>query len=286
VQSILLTPLLVSDEVIGIINLYTIHTPRQFTAEEIELAQTMANQVAVVIKNLQSQEEVSAVQTVNSAFMLLSRWAHKVRQKSFALRKDLDSLKKDLPMGLFDDMLDRMSESIQELSLPTQILAGGAEDSPEQLVDLAQLLREVATRLCGRHRTVPIELALKIDDVPRAIKGNQLFLEIALEMLIENAVESIEQKGEPGLLEARCYLLNDTVTAQIRDSGSGIPTEIEENLFRGRVTSKKGFGYGSFTAANILRAHKGDIQVVETGPAGTVIEFYLPASQTGGKHNE
>jgi two-component system C4-dicarboxylate transport sensor histidine kinase DctB len=282
----LLTPLLAGEEVIGAINLYTIHTPRQFTAEEIELAQTMANQVAVIIKNLRSQEEISAVQTVNSAFMLLSRWAHKVRQKSFALRKDLDSLKKDLPMGLFDDMLDRMSESIQELSLPTQILAGGAEDSPEQLVDLAQLFSDVATRLCGRHRTVPIELVLKIDDAPCAIKGNQLFLEIALEMLVENAVESIEQKGEPGMLEARCYMLNDTITAQIRDNGSGIPTEIEESLFRGRVTSKKGFGYGSFTAANILRAHKGDIQVVETGPTGTVIEFYLPAYQPEEKHNE
>ena len=279
VQSMLLTPLLAGDEVLGTINLYSIHESRQFTGEEMELAQTMANQIAVVIRNLQSQEEVSAIQTINSAFMLLSRWAHKVRQKSFALRKDLESLKKDLPIGLFDNILGRMSESLEELSLPTQVLTGGgAEESSEQSVELAQLLEDVAARLC-RNRKVPIERVLKLNEVRCPAVGNQLFFEIAIEMLVENAVASIEQKGKPGTLEIQSFVRNDTVTTQIRDTGCGIPPEIEKELFRRRVASKKGFGYGSFTAANILRAYKGDVRVVETSTDGTLIEFSLPVAQ-------
>lgn len=51
VQSTLLVPLVVGDEVIGSIGLDGIETPREFTAEEIALCQTIANQVAVAVEN-------------------------------------------------------------------------------------------------------------------------------------------------------------------------------------------------------------------------------------------
>lgn len=47
VQSILLVPLIVRDEVIGTIGFDVLHTPRSFSEEEIDLAQTVANLVAV-----------------------------------------------------------------------------------------------------------------------------------------------------------------------------------------------------------------------------------------------
>jgi PAS domain S-box-containing protein len=50
VQSVLLVPLLVRDEVIGIISFDVFRVPRAFTEEEIDLAQTVANLVAVRIE--------------------------------------------------------------------------------------------------------------------------------------------------------------------------------------------------------------------------------------------
>jgi NtrC-family two-component system sensor histidine kinase KinB len=50
VQSILLVPLLVRDEVIGTIGVDVLHAPRTFAEDEIDLAQTVANLVAVRIE--------------------------------------------------------------------------------------------------------------------------------------------------------------------------------------------------------------------------------------------
>ncbi len=51
IQSILLVPLVVGDEVIGSIGLGSIESPREFMAEDIALCQTIANQVAVAVEN-------------------------------------------------------------------------------------------------------------------------------------------------------------------------------------------------------------------------------------------
>jgi len=49
--TVLSAPLLVSDQLIGILNIYSRDQPRQFTSYEIELSQIFANQVAVAIQN-------------------------------------------------------------------------------------------------------------------------------------------------------------------------------------------------------------------------------------------
>jgi PAS domain S-box-containing protein len=57
IKSTLLVPLLVKGEVFGTIGLDALDTPRVFTEEEIELAQTIANQVALAIENAQLFEQ-------------------------------------------------------------------------------------------------------------------------------------------------------------------------------------------------------------------------------------
>jgi GAF domain-containing protein len=51
IQSILIVPLVVKGRVIGTIGLDAIDKPRTFTPEEIDLAQTISNQVAIAIEN-------------------------------------------------------------------------------------------------------------------------------------------------------------------------------------------------------------------------------------------
>ena len=53
IESILIVPLVLKGDVIGTIGLDAIDTPRVFTSDEIELAETIANQVVVAIDNAQ-----------------------------------------------------------------------------------------------------------------------------------------------------------------------------------------------------------------------------------------
>lgn len=58
IKSMLIVPLLVKGEVIGIISLNTIKGARVFTAKEIELAQTIANQISIAIDNARLYQQL------------------------------------------------------------------------------------------------------------------------------------------------------------------------------------------------------------------------------------
>ena len=101
-KSELALPLLDDDRVIGILNVEG-NKVGAFDNSDRKALKALADLAIIAIRKAQSQEEFNAIQTVNSTFWLLSRWAHKVRQKSYALGNDLNTLKKHLPIGLYDE---------------------------------------------------------------------------------------------------------------------------------------------------------------------------------------
>ncbi len=58
IHSMLILPLVVKGEVMGSIGLDAVGKPRRFSTEEIELAQTIANQVAIAIENARAYERL------------------------------------------------------------------------------------------------------------------------------------------------------------------------------------------------------------------------------------
>ena len=275
VTSMILIPLIVGENLVGTIGLDALHASRKFSDDELELSKTMANLVATAIQKVQSLEEINAVQTVNSTYWLLSRWAHKVRQKTFALGEDLNTLKKDLPIGLYGEILNNMTQCISELNTPVQTIFEEAERENEQILNLGTLLADSADKL-HRNKKIVIDLEL-ITDEGCLVKGNRLFLEFAIEFIIENAIRSMEGKEKPGKLSVECHNLGENIHASISDSGEGIDLDVQKILFREPVNSDKGLGYGAYTTANILRAYKGDIRIARTSDEGSRIELWLPA---------
>lgn len=78
IQSILIIPLVVKEQVIGTIGLDAIDTPRIFTPEELDLAKTIANQVAMAVENARlfqdaksSAREMAALAAVGQAMTTL-----------------------------------------------------------------------------------------------------------------------------------------------------------------------------------------------------------------------
>ena len=66
----------------------------------------------------------------------------------------------------------------------------------------------------------------------------------------------------------------------VRDTGPGIPDTALGSLFIPFATSGHagGTGLGLATARDLLRAHGGELSLVETGPHGTCFRLTLPLS--------
>ena len=105
-----------------------------------------------------------------------------------------------------------------------------------------------------------------------------------------NAMEAITQKvtTSPDKNEAQTIYLStskekksrgERVVVKVSDTGSGVAQDIQEHIFDSFLTGKKdGTGLGLAISKRILKSHRGDIQLVTSGPEGTVFEFWLPAA--------
>lgn len=128
-RSILLVPLVVGEQVIGSIGLDSIKSPRNFTAEEISLCQTISNQVAVAVENARlfaSEQE-------------RRRLADTLREVAEAMSSTLNLDK------VMEIILERLGQVVEYDSATIQLLmdnrleviAARGHENPERVLGLA-----------------------------------------------------------------------------------------------------------------------------------------------------
>jgi len=250
-----------------------------FTPDDEANLQWLAFQAGIMMERAATQETARAEQAVNISFLLLSRWALAVTQGKSALEVGIKRIERSLDTGnaaLIPQILGEMSETLHEIGGPQQSLQLELQDKNTESVNLSQLIVKVASRPEVGHR---IQSAPELDIRHVCmVTGNELLLEFALSILINNAVEAIELKGGRGELKVSCVPDGKIIQVHISDTGAGIPQEVLGKLYRVPLHGGEGTGYGSLAAGMILKVHGGDIYIVSTGDDGTDINFWLPAA--------
>ncbi len=99
--------------------------------------------------------------------------------------------------------------------------------------------------------------------------------------LCRNAVQALQQSGSDMLVrrvivEADCRAAE--VAVRVRDTGPGVPPALREKLFRPFQSAARrgGTGLGLAIAAELVRAHGGEIRLVERAGPGAEFEIRLP----------
>jgi signal transduction histidine kinase len=119
-----------------------------------------------------------------------------------------------------------------------------------------------------------IERGLKVDADP-----DQLFR--VLLNLVRNAAQALESRpsGDSGLHQIRVTGLREGAVAilEVSDTGPGVPAKARQHLFEAFQSSGRpgGSGLGLAIAAELVRAHGGDIQLVE-GTIGATFRIVIP----------
>lgn len=102
--------------------------------------------------------------------------------------------------------------------------------------------------------------------------------------LLRNAIQALEgQIGEDGALPDGRVVISSwregaVVVIEVRDNGPGVPERVRPKLFEAFQSAAKpgGVGLGLAIAAELIRAHGGDIRLKGTGPEGTVFHVVVP----------
>jgi signal transduction histidine kinase len=145
---------------------------------------------------------------------------------------------------------------------------------PVSLRDAAIVAAEAAKQRSNGNVTVTV-----IGDKPGRISGRLCLISTAVEQIVNNALEAMATGGRLTLeveeSGGRCKLW-------VRDTGAGVPSEIQAHLFEPFVTSKSfgHLGLGLTLASELVQALNGTLSLSSCSGVGTTVLFAFPALKT------
>jgi PAS domain S-box-containing protein len=150
-----------------------------------------------------------------------------------------------------------------------------------QVLELNEIIGEIVTLLRGEANlyavSIRTDLAGELPEVP----GDRVQLQQVLMNLMLNAIEAMRETG--GVLTVKSRL-NDEGRVQISvdDTGPGLPTGNEDQLFEAFFTTKpQGSGMGLAISRSIIKSHGGRLWATVNAGRGAAFHFTLPTTNEG-----
>jgi signal transduction histidine kinase len=277
IKSLLGVPLLLRDEVLGVLHVGTL-VPRKFTREDTELLQLVAERVALAIERTRLHEEMLTLDQLKLNFVAIA--SHELRTPATAVYGVLatlvergDSLTPELRETLLRtgyEQGERLRSLLEDLLDLSRLDAAAIDVEPRPLV-LHTLVEGLVRQAVPHGTAVEVKVAQDF-----AAVADPLVIDRVLSNLLMNAA----RYGRPPI----------TVSAErgdrylriaVEDCGRGIPADLRARLFDRFTRVDQGGGTGTGLGLSIARAyaraHGGDL-VYDPREGGARFEFLLPQS--------
>jgi signal transduction histidine kinase len=234
----------------------------------------------------ESRSIIERQEKLASLGILASGVAHEIRNPLTAIKFRLFSLRKAIPAVAQNEEALVIGNEINRLEGIVQDFLQFARPSEPKLskTDAEQILEGVYRLLNPQLQKDAIELRLDNGESETAmVYADAQQVKQVLINLIQNSAESIGRNGaitlsarrEIGELDSRT---RPVAILAVRDTGNGIPPEVEARLFDPFFTTKDGgTGLGLAVSARIVEKHGGLLRYETEVNRGTTFEIVLPA---------
>ncbi len=216
---------------------------------------------------------------------IVAEVAHEIGTPLHSIAGHLELLQKELTsdrpardaarrLGIVQTQLGRVTEIIARMLDVTRRPGGelGVVDLNGLVSETAELIRP-AVAAGGRVLDVATETGLP------GVLGDRIQLQQVLVNLLTNAIDAAPAGGRVGVATRAARDVGQVVV-EVSDDGPGIPAAHRERIFEAFFSTKepaRGTGLGLFIAAQILRDHKGRIEVDSAPGRGSTFRVILPA---------
>jgi two-component system, NtrC family, sensor kinase len=234
------------------------------------------------------QRRLSHAERLAVSGRIMAQVAHEIGTPLHSVSGHLELLRKELPtelltdeaarrLGIVETQLGRVTEIITQLLDLTRRSAGDAGP-----VDVGRLVREAIDLV--RPGMVAAGVAFEVNsasDLPR-VHGHAGQLQQVILNLMTNAMDATLPGGRVEVV-TRAVPERGEVIVEVRDSGHGIAPAQRKHIFEPFFSTKapgRGSGLGLFISSQIVRDHKGAIEVESEPGRGSTFRVVLPAVES------
>ena len=144
-----------------------------------------------------------------------------------------------------------------------------------ELVEARHLVQEISTLFKPELDRKGITLEAICPAHPVTFQADPALLEQVLINLVKNAADAVADRDNP-TIQVKVQKLGPKSQIMVMDNGPGIPEEAMDQIFVPFFTTKKeGSGIGLSLSRQIMRMHKGNIEIHSVEREGTVVTLTL-----------
>jgi two-component system cell cycle sensor histidine kinase/response regulator CckA len=179
----------------------------------------------------------------------------------FAVRKDLSDVRR---------AAERCTEMIDSL-----LMFGRPAETKLEIIDLTVVLAETG-RMLRRALADTIDLKFTLDPDLRPVLADATQIQ---QVIVNLAVNARDAMPAGGTLEIDACTFGGSLAITIRDTGCGIPEELQGRIFEPYFTTKRetgGTGLGLSMVSDILKRHNAVLSLESSAGTGATFRILLP----------
>jgi signal transduction histidine kinase len=198
--------------------------------------------------------------------------------------KEIEKLKEEIEYQETVSEIDKLIYSVRTGSERTAEIVKGLrtfsrlDEDVLKFADIHEGLDSTLILLRNKYKD-HIEIEKQYGDIPEVEcypgQLNQVFMNV-----LSNASDAIDEKGT---ITINTSITNESIRVSIKDSGRGIPEDIQSRIFEPFFTTKEvgqGTGLGLSISHSIIEKHKGSIEVKSEVGKGSEFVILLPLNQS------
>jgi two-component system NtrC family sensor kinase len=290
-------PLIYLDRLIGFINLGHKMQEEMYYREDLDLLNTLTNQLAIAIENAnlyenlkKSQDIMRRADRLASLGTLVSSLAHEIRNPLVSIKTFTQLLPERLEDEEFRNyFLKVASGEIDRLTTLINELLGFARPSEPNLQgeDVNTLIDKMEFLIATEARKKNITISKnRTPNLPLVMVDAEQIKQVLLNLLL-NAIQAIPREGQVWVETRVVQVPRDGtperfVQIEVRDTGVGIPKENLERVFDPFFSTRPdGSGLGLAISYQIIHEHGGFIDLESEVGKGTSFRVHLPLKGGG-----
>jgi signal transduction histidine kinase len=273
-------PLKLAETFIGAILLSSLNEVQSITRDTIEYLEILSQYASFAIYSAQlHQKEIELAQPFALIGAMLAGFLHVMGNKLNNAWATFSNLSDPLlPASERGRKLDDLRSDLKRVTDICRDLGVGfspQKEASRQRVDVNALTDKAWNDSPG-PRIERINRQLVYEKPAPIVLGNEMQLEIAIRMLIQNAVDAIEGEGQVWLQTKKTAR---SIVIRVCDNGVGMDRETLRNCTRPFFTTKgnAGNGLGLAVVLGIVTRHHGKLRIHSKPGRGSIFSLVFPA---------